>query len=350
MHNEEARRILDKTSDGLTVFKHYLGDDCAKGLFCNPYRNDDERPSCKLYKCAATNGGDKRWHFHDFGDSSWHCDCFSFVAKICNLNIKLDFREILSIIDKELSLCALDENFKVIPDYKPMKKLQHVVAVKSKSNVIGFEPVYSPFTPELIGYWQGYSIIMADLQRYNIRNVRQCRFLRDDKTDFTVYGTASQPMFAYLFNQGTGAKFYRPFSDTRFFYAGNLPRPYIFGWEQLPCNGEQVFITGGEKDVLSLAAHGFSGISFNSETASVPEEIIHILSTRFQHIIFLYDSDATGKRESRQRVKQYKDKYKVYNMDLPLAGTKKEKDISDFFRLGKTAAELQLLVKETITK
>ena len=37
-------------------------------------------------------------------------------------------------------------------------------------------------------------------------------------------------------------------------------------------------------------------------------------------------------------------------MDLPLAGTKKEKDISDFFRLGKTAAELQLLVKETITK
>lgn len=348
MQNEEATRILDKTDNGLDVFKHYLGKDCAKGLFCNPYRDDDTRPSCKLYECE-NNDGSKRWHFHDFGDSRWHCDCFSFVAKICHLNVKLNFREVLSIIDRELSLCVLDDDFKVIPDYKPMKKLVHAVVVKSKSRVVDFKPVYDDFTPELIDYWKAYGITMSDLKRYNIRNVRQCRFVRDDGMDFIIYATDSQPMFAYLFNHGSGAKFYRPFSDTRFFYGGNLPHPYLFGLEQLPLNGDILFITGGEKDTLSLVSHGFQAVSFNSESASVPEDVIQKLARRFRTIIFLYDSDATGKRESSLRVEQYKGQYNVFRLELPLAGTKKEKDISDYFRLGYTAEDLELLIKNTLT-
>ena len=35
-------------------------------------------------------------------------------------------------------------------------------------------------------------------------------------------------------------------------YAGHFPKPYIFGYEQLPVKGDVVFITGGEKDVMSL--------------------------------------------------------------------------------------------------
>lgn len=34
--------------------------------------------------------------------------------------------------------------------------------------------------------------------------------------------------------------------------------------------GDTLFITGGEKDVMSLAAHGFHAICFNSETVTVP--------------------------------------------------------------------------------
>ena len=233
MQNEEATRILDKTDNGLDVFKHYLGKDCAKGLFCNPYRDDDTRPSCKLYECE-NNDGSKRWHFHDFGDSRWHCDCFSFVAKICHLNVKLNFREVLSIIDRELSLCVLDDDFKVIPDYKPMKKLVHAVVVKSKSRVVDFKPVYDDFTPELIDYWKAYGITMSDLKRYNIRNVRQCRFVRDDGMDFIIYATDSQPMFAYLFNHGSGAKFYRPFSDTRFSTEAIFPIHIFSDWSSCP--------------------------------------------------------------------------------------------------------------------
>lgn len=61
-------------------------------------------------------------------------------------------------------------------------------------------------------------------------------------------------------------KLYRPFSTPRFLYGGSFGENYCFGLEQLPAKGDTLFITGGEKDVLSLAAHGFHAICFNSET------------------------------------------------------------------------------------
>ena len=55
-----------------------------------------------------------------------------------------------------------------------------------------------------------------------------------------------------------------------------------------------LFITGGEKGVMSLAAHGFHAICFNSETAEIDASIIEILVRRFRHVFFLYDADETG--------------------------------------------------------
>jgi len=42
-------------------------------------------------------------------------------------------------------------------------------------------------------------------------------------------------------------------------------------------HGDILFITGGEKDVLSLAAHGFNAISMNSETANIPKNLLRAL-------------------------------------------------------------------------
>ena len=99
-------------------------------------------------------------------------------------------------------------------------------------------------------------------------------------------------------------------------YAGELPKPYVFGWDVLPEEGENVFITGGEKDVLSLASHGFSAIAFNSETAKVPHGMMDDLSRRFKRIVFLYDSDATGIKESVKRVDEFQEKYNVFRLQL----------------------------------
>ena len=167
---------------------------------------------------------------------------------------------------------------------------------------------------------------------------------KENGKEFTVYGTAKYPTFGYLFNNNDGIKIYSPCSKNRFLYAGVLPKPYIFGWKQLPAQGEYVFITGGEKDVMSLAAHGFHAICLNSETAKLPDSLMQQLAGRFRTIVILYDMDATGQSESKKRVQEYTGKYNVRRVLLPLSGEKSEKDISDFFRLGHTTEELATIL------
>jgi len=55
--------------------------------------------------------------------------------------------------------------------------------------------------------------------------------------------------------------------------------------------------------------------------------------------------DETGKKESAMKVKQFREKYNVGRIELPLAGIKKEKDISDYFEKGKTKEELNRIIK-----
>ena len=73
---------------------------------------------------------------------------------------------------------------------------------------------------------------------------------------------------------------------------------------------------------------------------------------RFSHIAILYDMDDTGRKESANRMNELKehDCPSVLNIELPLCGSKQEKDISDFFRLGHTVDELKDLTEEAITK
>ena len=80
--------------------------------------------------------------------------------------------------------------------------------------------------------------------------------------------SVDEPMFGYMGKQHI--KVYRPCSQMRFLYVGDFGDNYCFGLEQLPAKGDLLFITGGEKDVMSLAAHGFHAICFNSETAFIP--------------------------------------------------------------------------------
>ena len=65
------------------------------------------------------------------------------------------------------------------------------------------------------------------------------------------------------------------------------------------------------------------------------ESIIKKLSYRFKHIVLLYDTDKTGFDAAIRHEKKLRD-LGVKRLVLPLAGTKEEKDISDYFKLGNT--------------
>lgn len=368
-------RILQKTNGGLDVFTHYMGEACKKKVFRNPFRTDSN-PSCHLYYNEDKMGGEGRFILKDFGDSDWHGDCFWLVGRLTGLNVKTDFLEILHTIDRECELFILDD---APVGYHPVMKKVTPVS-KTDNRPVKFTPKYRNFNKHELAYWQSYGISLDILSRFHVRCLSSCYFERADGTYYNIYGTMDVPMFGYTFNDGTGIKVYRPNAEIgRFMYAGNLPKPYIFGMEQLPLSesfvprdipvhSEYLFITGGEKDVMSLAARGFRAISLNSETAKLPYAVLDVLLWHFSFIIFLYDCDETGIRESGLRVKEcceYRDEMvrqmvecggtrcdhtaaTILNLSLPLEGSKKEKDISDFFRSGHTAQELKMLVSVAI--
>lgn len=130
-------------------------------------------------------------------------------------------------------------------------------------------------------------------------------------------------------------------------YGGTIIPPYCFGLEQLPHKGDVLFITGGEKDVMSLYAKGFYAISFNSETANISIDILDSLRLRFKHLVILYDVDEAGVKASKKIQKEYT-KYDLLRMELPLSGQKGEKDIADYFRLGFSKKQFKTLLLKLI--
>lgn len=335
---KEVDRILNITSGGRDVFVKYFGEISPNKLFRNIYRQDSNA-SCIL----KYNTGGQRFIMKDYGDSSWYGDCFAIVGKIIGKNTSTEFMDILRYIDADMNLGCLDGTFDVCKINRP-KVTPEEFAIK---NPLEFTAVYRNFPDYELEYWKSYGITLTTLRRYNVRSIARCRFIKSAEKEYTVYGTKKQPAFGYFFSGNKGIKLYRPKSENRFLYGGVLPNPYMFGYVQLPETGDVVVITGGEKDVMSLASHGFNAICFNSETAYIRYGIFSELSKRFEKVIIMYDSDATGINESANRVKEAKSfgLNNVTSLTLPLVGTKEEKDASDYFRLGNTRESLVELIK-----
>ncbi len=338
----DKEQILLLTQGGLNVFSHFLGFDVnLHRNFRSPFY-EDRRASCHIYYDRKSSS----YKFYDHGDTAYSGDCFWFVATLRGLNLKTDFPEVLQTIVEELRLHSLYDDgkrtvcssFRIEPPAPP--KPRKDAPSKEEERPYDFEIL--PFDDALLNYWAHYGIDEDTLRLFRVRSLKRYESVSAEGKKFEIFSSPTDPIFAYL---GNGyVKIYRPHSTkVRFLYGGRMPATYCFGMEQIPSKGDILFITGGEKDVLSLYAHGFNAICFNSETAQIPESLIESLQLRFRHIILLYDADDTGVREARRQV-EHLEKYKVLNLSLPLSGTKREKDISDFFALGNGANELKNLL------
>lgn len=347
MINKE--RILGKTRGGLDVFSHYLG------FPVNPHRNfyspfyEDKRASCHIYLDKKSDC----YRYHDHGDSYYSGDCFWFVAELYQLDLKSEFKTVLKTIAKDMGIYIpnMDDDIPYSDRYKPRDRQEVKTKMVSDRNTprsIKEDRYYhfetKPFTEGALNYWLHYGISKDVLNNYRVCQIDRYEGTSTEGKSFILHDTPTEPIFGYV---GNGyIKIYRPHcAKMRFLYGGKMPSVYCFGMEQLPSKGDLLFITGGEKDVLSLAAHGFNAICFNSETAQIPDTLIEGLSLRFRHIILLYDTDDTGRRESVRQTELLSN-YKVLNLILPLQGTKTEKDISDFFALGNGASELKVLLAQ----
>ena len=162
----ERQQILYLTGGGLDVFTHYLGDVCLKRIFKNPFR-EDSRPSCHLYANKNTYG-QVEYYLQDFGDSSFCGNCFAIVARLCNMNVKTAFKDILKVIDKELCLGLFNNPFpqtEII--YKRLVKRQK----PETSSTLSFQYKEKPFTMEELCFWQRYGIGQDTLEHYHVASL-----------------------------------------------------------------------------------------------------------------------------------------------------------------------------------
>ena len=341
--------ILEHTNRGLEVFSFYMPIDFVpKRNFRNPLY-EDKRASCNIYLDTKS----QCYRMKDFGNEAYSGDCFWFAATMLGLDVRSDFKKVLLTIIQDLNL-NITMDFKTDENRKT-KSLKDIHLVSSTSTNAKeelsekkkiFKLYEQPFRADEIAYWQRYGITDKVLQKYHVKSLFRYETISNQGNPFSLTSTKNEPIFCYV--MGDFVKIYRPNSKLRFLYGGDKSKDYIFGFEQLPSKGDILFITGGEKDVLSLSSHHFNAICFNSETASIPEPIVESLQLRFRHIILLYDTDETGLREAERQAKQL-EPYHVFCLSLSLQGTKTEKDISDFFALGKTAKDLTSLLTDKLS-
>ena len=341
--------ILEHTNRGLEIFCFYMPIDFVpKRNFRNPLYKD-KRASCNIYLDTKS----QCYRMKDFGNEAYSGDCFWFAATMLGLDVRSDFKKVLLTIIQDLNL-NITMDFKTDENRKT-KSLKDIHLVSSTSTDAKeelsekkkiFKLYEQPFRADEIAYWQRYGITDKVLQKYHVKSLFRYETISNQGNPFSLTSTKNEPIFCYV--MGDFVKIYRPNSKLRFLYGGDKSKDYIFGFEQLPSKGDILFITGGEKDVLSLSSHHFNAICFNSETASIPEPIIESLQLRFRHIILLYDTDETGLREAERQAKQL-EPYHVFCLSLSLQGTKTEKDISDFFALGKTAKDLTSLLTDKLS-
>lgn len=332
MNKEDILLLTDK---GLAVFKYYIPFAFKLGRnFFNPLYKDS-KASCNVY-FDRRNG---MYKMKDFGNDDYSGDCFALVGKLNGLNCKepKDFVEILAIIDRDMHLGLSDKSEMRISSTTPVPVIAEVTHVPKRKKARPYTLAQKSFTAAELAFWEESGITQEVLKLFRVVSLKKFSSENNEGKPFSIAATDKEPVFGYTAKQYV--KVYRPHSEMRFLYAGDFWENYCFGLEQLPAKGDLLFITGGEKDVMSLTTHGFHAICFNSETVTIPVGIIHRLSFRFKHIVLLYDVDKAGLDSSAKQELALKN-YGVKRLLLPLAGTKVEKDISDFFRLGNSREDL----------
>ena len=328
--------LLRRTNNGLNVFKHYISVQWKTGRnFLNPLY-EDRKASCNVYFDRRNN----IYRIKDFGNDNYSGDCFFFVGQLKGLdcNNGADFVEILKTINRDMSLGLDSSDYAThIPQSVPQKNNS---TIPELPKIKPYNITQQKFTQKELDFWLRSGITPEILKLYRAVSLKEFRSENKDGKSFSYTSSENEPLFGYIGKRYV--KIYRPFSEVRFLYGGNIGDSYCFGLEQLPAKGDTLFITGGEKDVMTLATHGFHAICFNSETSTIPTGIIYKLTFRFKHIVLLYDADKTGIDAAIKHEKALVE-YGVKRLVLPLSGDKKDKDITDYFSKGNSRKDFRQL-------
>lgn len=289
----------------------------------NPFLPERQAtPSFNIY-CDLQAGHE--WKYKDFATDD-KGSCFDLVMRLFNLS----FSEAKTKICQDFGLTSSNTKPSINSDPPSLEKKHDA----------SFSIDAREFTAHELDFWKKYGISKETLNKFNVKAL--AGFSATSKEGKPYSNKSSNNKFIFAYDQGEWAKLYKPLDEKkfRFQYLGDKPQNFVFGLEQLPERAGLVFLTGGEKDVMSLAARGYHAISLNSETAKPTPELLADLQSRFADLVVLYDNDKTGLEQSKALASAFG----LARVILP-AIPKSGKDVSDFFANGGEKKDFDVLIQ-----
>jgi KaiC/GvpD/RAD55 family RecA-like ATPase len=316
--------ILRATNGGLSIFQHELGTGWQLSRnFQNPFLAEKQKtPSFNV-----SLDGTGHCRFKDFatGDAG---DCFDLVMRLHRLN---EAKDAVSYIEHELNLPSIPS--------KPSKPIE--VKRQLPTMARPFEPnVRTVFAESELAFWQQSGIDLDELTKFGVCALESYKATRADGTTYTVRSTATGPLYAY--DAGNGFwKVYAPKGERKYKFAWPTGQPssYVFGLDQLPEWSPCILLAAGEKDAMTLSAHGYAAVTVGSETALIDVALVALLRERCDEVLICYDADETG----RKRAKEIAAEHGLRWVELPVELAPYGKDATDFYRAvyeGKLRPEL----------
>lgn len=315
--------ILNKVSE-IEIFERYLGFQVKLGrVMVSPLRQE-KHPSFNIYQ-SLNNG---KLYYKDFGDERG--DCFRFVMKLHNCS----FNEALNLIANDFDVCTSKKE--EISGIRRMIKKNWIpqFLIKKRKNLPYARDEWNEYNIQL---WEKGNISIEVLKEYNVWPVKKVKIPKKDSDEsFILYSKKDDLIYCFDYENGV-KKFYRPnVIDKKYKFISNLTREDIFGLKQLKESvlknkkkEKVIIICAGQKDCLSLYSNTkIRGISLNSESAAISNDLYIELMKYTENILVCYDNDNTGIKHAQK----IKEEIGIDNIDLGLlAPPEIVNDLYDYF-------------------
>lgn len=231
---------------------------------------------------------------------------------------------------KKYSLSELLEKmYRDIKDYEPSITLDRFSPISyQKKKVRKFELKKIEPTWETIVYYNAYKINL-----YDFPNVSQIEAINYYNESGALVETKKLPKneIQIAYDYGDFAKIYCPKSKW-FWSVGKKPKEYTFGDYHGPSIlGEPLFLTGGEKDVMTLESLGYQAICTQSESVLPSLKLRRDIFKLGYQLIVLYDLDKAGRANSK-KIAEFGAKVADLSTIVPKDNEDKVKDISDYVK------------------
>lgn len=281
--------ILSKFSEE-QIMEYYLHIPVKKKLVCSPIRKD-RRPTCSFYRNSSGT-----LIFKDFATGQ-SLNIFEVVKTIYSC----DYPKALQIIANDFGIVT---NYN-IPKNKG--KINYNATQLKEKEISKIQVEIQDFSDTDLKWWNKYGITLDILKKFNVYS---CKHVFLNSNLFAQYQQHC-PIYGYyggkIQENGEKIELWKCYFPKRkeYRFIGNYPSKKLQGYDKLPKKGKICVITKSQKDVMALYAYGIPACAPNSETVIPSKAIIDDLTSRFEYVFALWDTDMTGISFLNKMKRQY---------------------------------------------